>query len=114
MFDIITVGSSTIDVFAKSKFSELIKIIDSKGETDLLAYPTGAKILIEELNFTTGGGATNTAVCLARLGNKVSCISKMGTGANSDKVIRHLKREGIDTSLLVRSKKGRTGYRNSC
>ncbi len=110
MYDVITVGSSTVDVFAKSKSSELIKIIDSKGETDLLAYPTGSKILVEELNFTTGGGATNTAVCLARLGLKVGCISKMGTGSNSAKVIRHLKREGIDDSLLVCSRKGKTGY----
>ena len=31
MYDIITVGSATLDVFAKTKFSELIKIMDSKG-----------------------------------------------------------------------------------
>ena len=110
MYDIITVGSSTVDVFAKTKFSELIKIMDSKGETDFLAYPTGAKILIEELNFTTGGGSTNTAVALARLGHKVACISKMGSGANSEKVKKHLKREKVDTSLLVQDKKGRTGF----
>lgn len=110
MYDVITIGSSTVDVFAKTKFSELIKIIDSKGESDLLAYPSGAKILIDELNFTTGGGATNSAVCLSRLGLKVACISKMGSGANSSKVVRHLKRDGVDPSLVVRSKKGRTGF----
>lgn len=110
MYDIITVGSSTVDVFAKSKFSELIKIIDSKGETDLLAYPTGSKILIEQLEFTTGGGATNTAVALARLGHKVACISKTGCGANADKIKRHLRKEKIDHSLMVCEKKGRTGY----
>lgn len=110
MYDVITVGSSTVDVFAKTKFSELIKIIDSKGETDFLAYPTGAKILIEELNFTTGGGATNTAVALARLGHKAACISKMGCGANAEKIKNHLKREGVDTHLLVQDKKGRTGF----
>jgi len=110
MYDVITVGSSTVDVFAKTKTSELIKIYSSSGETDLLAYPTGSKILVEELNFTTGGGATNTAVCLARLGHKVACISKMGSGSNSSKVIKHLKRDKIDTSLMIRSKKCKTGY----
>src|SRR3989338_8514075 len=104
MYDIITIGSSTVDVFARTKDSELIKIMDSRGETDLLAYPTGAKILIEKLEFTTGGGATNTAVALSRLGHKVACISKMGSGANSEKVKYHLKRDKVDTSLLVRSK----------
>ncbi|HZX44108.1 MAG TPA: carbohydrate kinase family protein, partial [Candidatus Nanoarchaeia archaeon] len=106
MFDVITVGSSTIDVFAKTKVSELIKL---KGG-DLLAYPVGSKLLIDNLQFTTGGGATNTAVCLARLKNKVACITKTGSGANSQKVINHLKRENIDCSFIVKDKKGRTGY----
>ena len=110
MYDVITVGSSTVDVFAKTKFSELIKIFDNKGETDFLAYPTGAKILIEELEFTTGGGATNTAVCFARLGHKTACISKGGCGANMDKIIRHLKRDKVDPSLMVCTKSGKTGY----
>ncbi|MBW2984157.1 carbohydrate kinase family protein [Candidatus Woesearchaeota archaeon] len=110
MYDVITVGSATVDVFAKTKVSELIKITDSRGETELLAYPTGSKILIGELEFTTGGGATNTAVALARLGHKVACISKMGARGNAEKILRALKREKIDTSLAVCSKKGRTGY----
>jgi len=109
MYDVICVGSSTIDVFAKTKFSELIKIMDSKGETDLLAYPTGAKILIEELNFTTGGGGTNAAVSLSRLGNKVAYLGKMGNDENSDFVIQSLKQEKVD-SLAVCDKKGKTGY----
>ena len=70
MYDIITVGSSTIDVFAQTKFSELIKIMEKKKETDLIAYPIGSKILIKKLEFTTGGGATNTAVAFARLGSQ--------------------------------------------
>jgi len=106
MYDVITVGSSTVDVFARTKFSELIH----KGKADLLAYPTGAKILVEELKFTTGGGATNTAVALSRLGHKVACISKMGCGANAEKTKKHLKREKVDTSLIVCAKNGRTGY----
>jgi len=110
MYDVITIGSSTVDVFAKTKFSEVIKIMDSKGETDLLAYPTGSKILIEKLEFTTGGGATNTAVALSRLGHKVACISKSGCGANAEKIKRHLKKDKVDTSLMVCSKNGRTGY----
>lgn len=109
MYDIITVGSSTVDVFARTKNPELIKIITSKGETDLLAYPTGSKILIEELQSTTGGGATNTAVALSRLGHKVACISKTGCGANAQKIKKHLKKDKVD-SLLICNKKARTGY----
>lgn len=108
MYDVITVGSATVDVFAKTHFSELIKIIDPKGETDLLAFPSGAKILIDELEFTTGGGGTNTAVALSRLGHKVAFAGKLGTGTNSDFIHRNLKKEKID--LLCAHGKGHAGY----
>lgn len=108
MYDVITVGSATIDVFAKTRFSELIKIIDTKGETDLLAFPSGAKILVDELEFTTGGGGTNTAVALSRLGHKVAFIGKLGTGTNSDFIHKNLKKEKID--LLCAHGKGNAGY----
>ena len=108
MYDVITAGSATVDVFAKTRFSELIKIIDPKGETDLLAFPSGSKILIDELEFTTGGGGTNTAVALSRLGHKVGFIGKLGTGTNSDFIHKDLKKEKID--LLCSHGKGHSGY----
>ncbi len=108
MYDVITVGSSTVDVFAKTKFSELIKIIGPKGETDLLAYPTGSKILVKELEFATGGGATNTAVALARLGNKVAWLGKLGNDDNANIIIEKLKKEKVD--ILAKKSKGVTGY----
>ncbi len=109
MHDVICVGSSTVDAFAKTKHSELIKIFKEEGETDLLAYPTGAKILVDEIDFTTGGGGTNVAVSLSRLGLKSSYLGCMGKGSNSEMVLSKLKEEHVDTSLVVR-KKGETGY----
>lgn len=108
MYDVITVGSATIDVFAKTHFSEIIKIIDPKGQTDLLAFPSGSKILIDELEFTTGGGGTNAAVALSRLGHKVAFLGKLGHGTNSDFIHKNLKKEKID--LLCAHSKGLAGY----
>ena len=108
MYDVITVGSATVDVFAKTHFSELIKIIDPKGETDLLAFPSGTKILIDDLEFTTGGGGANTAVALSRLGHKVAFIGKLGQGTNSDFIHKDLEKEKID--LLCAHGKGNAGY----
>ena len=93
MYDVITVGSATLDVFAKTRFSELIKIIDPKGETDLIAFPSGSKILVDELEFTTGGGGTNTAVAFSRLGHKVAFVGKLGQGTNSEFINKDLKKE---------------------
>ena len=108
MYDVITVGSATIDVFARTNFSELIKIIDPKEETDLLAFPSGSKILIDELEFTVGGGGTNTAVAFSRLGHKVAFVGKLGQGTNSDFIHKNLKKEKID--LLCAHGKGHAGY----
>ncbi|MBD3163938.1 carbohydrate kinase family protein [Candidatus Woesearchaeota archaeon] len=110
MFDVICVGSSTVDVFAKTKYSELIKIMDNNNkEEDLLAYPVGGKILINELDFTTGGGGTNVAVSLSKLGLKAAYLGCMGKGGNSEIVLGALKKFKVDSSLVVR-KKGDTGY----
>ena len=108
MYDVITVGSATVDVFAKTHFSELIKIIDPKGETDLLAFPCGTKILIDDLEFTTGGSGTNTAVALSRLGHKVAFLGKLGEGTNSDFIHKDLAKEKIE--LLCSHGKGKAGY----
>src|SRR3989338_497892 len=104
MYDVITVGSATVDVFAKTRFSELIKIVEPKGKTDLLAFPSGSKILIDELEFTIGGGGTNTAVALSRLGHKVAFIGKLGQGTNSDFIYRELVKEKVE--LLCAHGKG--------
>ena len=107
MYDVITVGSATVDVYAKTEFSELLK---GKNKEECIAYPVGSKILINELTLTSGGGGTNTAVALARLGHKVAFLGKIGSKENSKRVIDDLKKEKVDISLIVSSKKGRTGY----
>ena len=98
MYDIITVGSATVDVFANTKYSELIKIKTTEKEIDLLAYPSGSKILIKELKFTTGGGGTNTAVALSKLGHKVGFLGKLGCDENADFILKKLKEGGVDAT----------------
>ena len=109
MYDVICVGSSTVDVFAKTQYSELIKIKNMREEEDFLAYPTGSKILVEELDFTTGGGGTNVAVAFSRLGLKAAYLGCMGNDENGNIVLKRLKENKVDTSLVVR-KNGQTGY----
>jgi ribokinase len=108
MYDVITVGSSTIDVFAGVE-SELIKIRSANHEEGLIAYPCGSKILIKELTFSTGGGGTNTAACFARLGFKVAYLGKVGEGTNSNLILSSLKKEGIKF-LGVASRHDHSGY----
>lgn len=95
MYDIITVGSATVDVFVDTD-SELITIQTPKHKEELLAYPVGSKILIKHLKFLTGGGGTNTAVALSHLGHKVGYLGKVGDDEAGRRVLTLLKKEKID------------------
>jgi ribokinase len=103
MYDVITFGSATVDIFAQTK-SKLIKIMDSNSETDLLAFSTGSKLLIDELGYTLGGGGTNTAAAFSSLGLKVAFIGKVGSGFNGKLIMHHLKKNEIDTRFVKRCK----------
>lgn len=108
MFDVITIGSSTIDVFAEVE-SEEVKIKTQNGEEELIAYPCGSKILIKELEFLTGGGGTNTAVCFSRLGLKTAYLGKVGEGSNSGLILKRLRKEKVKF-IGIKSKKYHSGY----
>ncbi|MBI2631431.1 carbohydrate kinase family protein, partial [Candidatus Pacearchaeota archaeon] len=73
-----------------------------------MAFPSGSKILIDELDFSTGGGGTNTAVAFSRLGFKVGFVGKLGQGTNSDFIHKNLVKEKVD--LLCGHGSGNAGY----
>lgn len=107
MYDVISVGSATVDVFAKTE-SELIKIKTIHSEEGLIAYPSGSKILIQELDFKVGGGGTNTAVAFSRLGLKTAYLGEVGNDGNSKIVLDLLKNEKV--SFVGVKGKNQTGY----
>jgi len=111
MYDVITIGSSTIDTFAKTEKSDLISIQtrDPKDREAFLAYPVGTKILIEDLEFTTGGGGTNTAFSISKLGLKVAYCGKIGNDENGKLILHGLKKQKIDFIGKI-SRRKRSGY----
>lgn len=100
MYDIITVGSATLDVFVKTE----------RGTTreHNVCYPIGGKLLIRDLHFATGGAGTNTAVAFSRLGLKTAWLGMRGTDPNTIHIEQELKKENVN--LLGPRKKGNTGY----
>lgn len=103
MYDIITIGSATLDVFLKTR-PELIK---HKSHIDI-AYPLGSKVLASQINFTTGGGGTNSAVAFSRLGLKTAFIGALGNDTNGSFILNELKKEKVD--FLGKIKSEDTGY----
>ncbi len=108
MYDIITMGSATVDVFAKTK-SELITIETGTEKEQLIAYPSGHKILITDLQFMVGGGGTNTAVAFSRLGLNTGYIGRLGKDTNANLILDLLEKEKINF-LGSQDSKSKTGY----
>ena len=54
------------------------------------------------LEATFGGGEANVAVGLARFGLNVAYVSVIPNNAIGDACVRELKRQGVDTSLMIR------------
>ena len=106
MFDVVSIGSATLDVFLRAKGLE----IEKEDSTLEICMPHGAKLEVDEIHFESGGGGTNTAVTFARQGLKAACLVQIGDDLGGKKVREDLGEEGVDTSLLVEEMGGGTDY----
>lgn len=99
MFDVITVGSATKDIFLFTKDSTLKPGINSH----FLEVPADKKIEVEKLLEFTGGSATNAAATFTRLGKSVAAIAKIGNDSTGDFVLSDFKSRSISTEYLIRA-----------
>lgn len=104
-YDIVTIGSATVDYFADTD-SELVSIDTRSSSEKLLAFPLGGKLLIKELNTSTGGGGTNAAVTFARLGMVTAFLGKLGDDVLGDFVLKELANERVS---FIGARQGQTG-----
>ncbi|MCB9358875.1 carbohydrate kinase family protein [Candidatus Woesearchaeota archaeon] len=102
MYDVISVGSATIDCFVETG-ETLFQQITKHMDEPIVRVPFGSKIVVDAVDFLTGGGGTNCAVSFARLGLKTAYLGKLG-GEQSRLVLEELKKEKVDISLVVPAK----------
>ncbi|HJX05262.1 MAG TPA: carbohydrate kinase family protein [Candidatus Nanoarchaeia archaeon] len=96
MYDVITIGSNTLDLFVHTDQSDIINLSSKEGCKEFISYPVGTKMLITKLLHNFGGCGTNTAVAFSRLGLKTAYIGKVGTDNNGKLILANLKKEKID------------------
>ncbi len=109
MYDVITFGTATRDAFLKSEEFKIVK--DDRfvtGQAECVAL--GAKIEVPEIYFTTGGGATNTAVTFARQGLRTAVVAMVGRDVSGEEIIRGLETEDVETKFIQRTTSYATGY----
>jgi len=109
MYDFVTIGGTTRDI---SFFTEQGLIIKNKKDIlrqEVLAFELGAKIKVENFYYSYGGGAANTAVCLANFGFRTACLAPVGDDQNGKFIIHNLLARHVSTRLIEKVK----GYESS-
>ena len=70
---------------------------------------TGETILGDSYNIGPGGKGCNQAIAISRLGGKVNFISKLGNDDYGKLAVKKLKKDNINISNIIISKKHKTG-----
>jgi len=109
MFDVISIGSATLDVFIRCREFKLLKT-DEVFTGEAIMAPYGAKNEVDQLVAQSGGGATNTAVGFARLGLKSASLARCGVDLAGQMAREEIEKEGVDSSLLIQVEGDETDY----
>ena len=110
MYDFITIGSATQDVFIQSDVASIVTVSQMAKKSEFMSFPYGAKTEIADFSKNLGGGAVNTATNLANLGMKTSIIIKLGNDEFNGIIKLKLAQSGIDIMNIINSQKFLTGF----
>ncbi|MSU60712.1 MAG: carbohydrate kinase family protein [Candidatus Staskawiczbacteria bacterium] len=110
MFDIITFGSATQDIIVKPKNLTILKYGKDEEGSKNISFPVGSKVDIEEMEFYSGGGGTNTAATFALQGLKTAFCGTIGLDVSGQEIINELKGFKINTGLVQKTDKKLTNH----
>ncbi len=109
MFDIITFGSATWDIFIRLNNFETVKnknFVTGKG----ICFNLGSKVDVEDVCFFSGGGGTNTAATFSKQGFKVAYYGAVGDDISGKEIIKELKKLRIDCQFVLKKRLKPTNY----
>lgn len=106
---IFTIGGATFDIFVKADDQTIVEMKTQDSCTKWLSLPYGAKVKVQEVSESFGGGATNTAVTFAGQGFEVYFIGKIGE-QYGDRVLENLEKHGVFTQFAKMTKRDKTGF----
>jgi len=90
-YDVLCIGSATVDNFLTTDCS-------------LKSVKLGDKVLVKATEKHSGGGATNSAAALSKLGLKVKLLSKLGNDHDAEFIIKELQQYKLKNVCLHHSK----------
>ena len=110
MFDVITIGSATMDVFVECEDANIVSVYTKNKKSDFMSYPYGSKVEITDFASRVGGGGVNTAVNFANLGLKTGAIFKIGDDIYSQGILNSFNDSTVDLSNKIQDKNDSTGF----
>ncbi len=108
MYDIITFGSATQDIFLRLNKNQVVngkEFIAGKA----VCFDFGSKVNVEEIYFYSGGGGTNTAATFVKQGFKTAYCGAIGKDLAGKEIIKELNERGADVSFIAEKEKS-TNY----
>jgi sugar/nucleoside kinase (ribokinase family) len=109
MVKILSIGAAVQDVFL-SHSVEFKPVSDVPAHELFLKLDLGSKADVNNIDFSTGGGATNASVTFARQGLHALFMGTIGEDPAGNAVLDDLDKEGVDTTHVSYSDKYKTGY----
>lgn len=110
MFDVITIGSATMDVFVECDDANIVSAWSKSAKSEFMCYPYGSKVEVTNFTSNTGGGGVNTALNFANLGFKTSAICKIGNDIYSRGILEVLSKSSLDLSNIIQDDAVSTGF----
>ena len=110
MFDVITIGSATMDVFVECEDANIVSVRKKDSSTEFMSYPYGSKLEISDFDSQVGGGGVNTAVNFANLGFNTSAIFKIGDDIYSRGILKSFESKTVDLSNIIQDPNISTGF----
>lgn len=106
---IFTIGGATFDIFVKANEQTILNLQTPDSSAKWLAFPHGAKVKVEAVQESFGGGATNTAITFARQGFDVCFVGKVGK-EYGERVFENLQQHGVDCQYAKTTSRDKTGF----
>lgn len=88
MFDVLCIGETAVDIITRT--------------VDECEFSNACRP-VEDIQIQPGGDAMNNAVDLARLGNRVCYVGRIGADIGGQFILDALRNAGVDTSHTIRS-----------
>ncbi len=109
MFDVITFGSVTWDIFVTPEKFKILK--DKRFSTRKgLCFNFASKVEAKDISFDSGGGGSNSAASFSKQGFKVAYCGRIGRDRAGQEIIEEIEKMGVNCQFVLKTKKAPTNH----